>query len=241
MTQAQPGLIRSRIAEGSGAPAAGNVRCIPATVGAPLLVAFSGHWGHLAMPIFEFGRLTDHLEVSRLLVREPYRAWYHRGLPEAGPDILSLCSLLERHVRDVRPRSVIAFGVSAGGYAALLFGALLGFDEVHALAPQTTLGRWHRLRMLDRRWQRDIAQIYRTAPQNRPFRDLRRVLPRRPSATTFHVHYSRADRLDALHAERLADLPNVLLHSYPAGGHRLARWLHERGELLRLLERAVGP
>lgn len=240
MPQAPPGLIESGIEDETGRAERGaNVLCAPARPGSTLLVAFSGHWGHLAMPVFEFGRLTEHIEASRLLLREPYRAWYHRGIPEAGPDILSICSLLERHMREVRPGSVVAFGVSAGGYAALLFGALLGFDEVHALAPQTTLTRWDRLRMLDRRWRRDIAQIYRTSPQNRTFRDLRRVLPRRETGTTFHVHYCRANRLDSLHAERLGDLPGVVLHSYPAGGHRLARWLHERGDLLRILERAV--
>jgi hypothetical protein len=214
-----------------------NVLCV-AEPGEVLLVAFSGHWGRLAVPVFEFGRSIAGLPTGRLLLREPNNVWYHRGLPEAGSDIAAVRDLLERKIAALRPRAIVGLGASAGGYAALLFGALLGFDEVHAFTPQTTLQRWHRLRMRDFRWRKDFRRLYASGGTRELF-DLRRVLSAGESRTTFNVHYCRHERTDVLHAERLGDIPNVVLHSYGAGGHRLANWLYKRGDLLRLLENAV--
>jgi hypothetical protein len=203
-----------------------------------LLVAFSGHWGQLAVPVFEFASAIAGLPAGRLLLREPHHAWYHRGLPEAGPDIDAVHGLLARHIEAVQPRAIVTLGASAGGYAALLFGALLGADEVHAFAPQTTLRRWQRLWMRDRRWPKDFRRLY-AGGGTRALFDLRDVLASADARTTFHVHYCRHERLDVLHAERLGDLPNVVLHSYSGGAHKLANWLYKRGDLLRILEHAV--
>jgi len=211
---------------------------VEAAPGDVLLVAFSGHWGQLAVPVFEFASALAKLPAGRLLLREPNHAWYHRGLPEAGPDIGSVRRLLERHIQELQPRAVVGLGASAGGYAALLFGAILCFDEVHAFAPQTTLGRWHRLRMRDFRWRKDFRRLYANGC-TRELLDLRAVLQPREDRTTFHIHYCRHERLDVLHAERLSRLPNVVLHSYGGGAHRLANWLYRRGDLLRILDQAV--
>ena len=92
--------------------------------------------------------------------------------------------------------------------------------------------------MRDLRWPKDSRRLYASGGPRELF-DLRRILDSAAARTACHVHYSREERLDRRHAERLAGLPGVVLHSYGGGGHHLARWLHERGDLLRLIEHAV--
>jgi hypothetical protein len=220
-----------------GAAPEGHVLVEPGP-GEVLLVALSGHFGQLAGPVFEFARALATLPAGRLVLREALDTWYHRGIPGVGPDIGAVRALVERHVATTRPRAVVGVGASAGGYAALLFGALLGFDEVHAFSPQTTLDRWQRLRMRDLRWPKDSRRLSASGAP-RELLDLRPILASAAPRTAFHVHYCRQERLDRRHAERLAGLPRIALHAYDGGGHHLARWLHERGDLLRVIEQAV--
>ena len=58
-------------------------------------------------------------------------------------------------------RRVVTAGLSAGGYAALLFGALLGVDTALAFAPQTVVDPHVLAEMGDERWTEPLFALER--------------------------------------------------------------------------------
>jgi hypothetical protein len=204
-----------------------------------LLIAFGGLFGSVAVPVYEFAKFASALSAKGMFLRDPHRAWYFRGLPEAGEDLLSVEKILAEHLERLQPRRVVAVGASAGGFAALHFGARLGFDEVHAFSPQTTVAKWQRFRLGDRRWKKDIRNIHTAPAENRIFEDLVPTLAGRRPGSTFHVHYCHKEDLDVAHAMRIASCEDVFLHSYAEGDHKVIRWLKKRGDLSRILEASL--
>jgi pimeloyl-ACP methyl ester carboxylesterase len=206
-----------------------------------LLIAFGGMRGQLGMPPFEFFKATGGIPVKRLFVRDLRQAWYHRGIPGHGSGIeevaASLRELLDRHEVD---RLVVA-GNSAGGYAALLFGTLLGADTVLGFAPQTVIELDALAEMDDHRWDDQIRELLVDGGLDPRFTDLRRALPDvRRGETRYELYFDDTFETDRLQAERLAELDGVELHRMQGGAHSIARDMRESGELERVLQRALG-
>ena len=204
-----------------------------------LLIAFGGLFGSVAVPVYEFAKFAAGFDAKGMFLRDPHRAWYFCGLPEAGDDLASVERVLGEHLERLAPSRVVAVGASAGGFAAMHFGARLGFHEVHAFSPQTTVSRWHRFRLGDKRWKKDIANIHASPAQNRPFEDLLPTLEARRPGCTFHVHFCHQEKLDVAHANRVAHIDDVFLHSYAEGEHKVIRWLKQRGDLEKILRAAL--
>ena len=211
--------------------------------GGPLLVAFGGWGGAMAMPPFEFFRVTSSLSVNRLFVRDLQQCWYHRGVPELGRDIDEVAASIGAMIERERPSRVVVTGNSIGGYAALLFGCLLGADTVIAFSPRTYMGRVRRVAHLEVRGIVRHWRVYGRGVGDRRYFDLRRVIAARPPASEidFHVHVSSTERVDMAHARHLAGLSNVRTHAYGFGGHALVRSLRDRGLLEPILRDALFP
>jgi pimeloyl-ACP methyl ester carboxylesterase len=142
-----------------------------------------------------------------------------------------------RLTQDVEAKvdKVLMVGNSMGGYAALLFGNLLGATEVLAFSPQTFLSRRRRIVHRDRRWSRQMAAVH-SAPLIEPaFLDLGPLFRHYSGSTVFHVHYGTKSRHDQAHARQLRHCPSVALHAYPYEGHELVKSLRESGELEAIL------
>lgn len=205
-----------------------------------LLLAFGGIAGRIGIPPFEFFSLSGGMPVKRLFVRDLRQAWYHRGIPRHGGTVPavaeSLRGILARHEVD---RLVVA-GNSAGGYAALMFGALLGAEEVLCFAPQTVIDLDILAAMGDHRWDDRLLAHAAAGALDERFTDLRRVLPAAAhTGTTYRVYFDTSLHADRLHAERLAGLEGVRLYRFGHGSHGIARALRETGALQRVLRRAL--
>ena len=166
---------------------------------------------------------------------DPFRCWYHCGVQSEHSDIHSLFDFLKDSTRATTPKKVVTIGASSGGYAAILFGYLLRVNEIHAIVPQTTLKRTHRLRILDSRWKSDIVRLHKTVHRNNDNLDLKQVLRRGFASAPIHLYYGRHNRLDRIHARRLESFSNTVLHSYPHDTHLLARWMKREGYLQQIL------
>jgi acetyl esterase/lipase len=166
--------------------------------------------------------------VKTVFVRDHAGAWYHRGVRGVGPDIASVAE----HLRTLTAGQgeIVMVGNSAGGYGALLFGALLGC-EVHAFAPQTFIDPALRKAHDDRRWENSVRAL--GDHMDTGYSDLRGVVA--ASNGRFHVYYPSSDRIDAIHAERLRGLPQVTLHATHYGAHGLVRALRSSGWLERFV------
>lgn len=199
------------------------------------LVAFGGIKGGLGVAPYEFFRVTEGVAARRMFVRDLDQAWYLRGIHGLGTDVTSAARALGDEVARGVPRRVVTVGNSAGGFGAILFGTLMGVDEIHAFSPQTAIDRRHRIAWLDVRWARQMWTVRRTGRLDPGFLDLRVLLERTAGHPPIHVHYCGTHGRDARHAEHLGDLDGVTPHRYPGGGHRLVADLRDRGELTSIL------
>src|ERR1043166_3150830 len=77
-----------------------------------LLLAFGGMDRRLGIPPFEFMRLTGRTPVKKLFVRDPRRAWYHRGLPGYSSTLEETVEVLRQ--KTGRPERLVVTGSSAG-------------------------------------------------------------------------------------------------------------------------------
>jgi hypothetical protein len=207
-----------------------------------LAIAFGGMLMRVdGMPPFEFLRvLSDAAPTKRLFLRDHSQAYYHRGVRGLGEDIAGVETGLREVVAETQPSRVVMMGGSGGGYAALLFGRLLGVDEVHAFAPTTFLRADLRARCGDDRFQERWNALMASGCYQPRYGDLRELFQETPDCgTRFVVHYPADYDVDVFHAEWIAPEPGVVLRPHDATDHRVVRHLREAGELQQLLRNAL--
>jgi hypothetical protein len=199
-----------------------------------LVIAFGGLRGAIGMPPFEFLRSLDDLRLNRVFLRDPEQAWYHRGVEGVGPDIDSVAARLREVAAEME--AVFTIGNSAGGFGALLFGALLSC-EVHAFSPQTYIDPDLREANDDTRWEKLVRRLGDDMEPR--YANLRPVIA--ASEAKCHVYYPTQIRLDVVHAEHLGTLPQVTLHPIDSDDHTVIRELRDSGWLAGLLRRIADP
>src|SRR4029453_3878336 len=112
------------------------------------------------------------------------------------------------------------------GYAAILFGHLLGADSVHAFAPQTCLQpdyvkRHRRLHKTEKRAAHERPWASRHAEWD--WFDLNDVLAEHNGRTTYFVHHCADSEPDRHAAEWIAGGKGVKGHGYPWARKSLPR------------------
>jgi pimeloyl-ACP methyl ester carboxylesterase len=206
-----------------------------------LLLAFGGMKGKLDIPPFEFFGLTGEMPIKRLFVRDLEQAWYHRGVRRHGSTIPEVAEHLDRIIARQQIERLVVVGTSAGGYAALIFGSLLGADRVLCWGPQTTLDLEVLGQMDDHRWDDKIAPLMSDRHLDEDWIDLRRALPgARIAQTRYELFFDDSYLLDRLHVERLSDVDGVQLRPVAGGEHEVARQMRKTGELELVLRSALG-
>jgi hypothetical protein len=196
-----------------------------------LIIAFGGLAGVIGeIPPFEFMRILAPVDAKTAFLRDEARSWYHRGVDEVGDDIDAVAEHLRSLAAQVE--RVVTIGVSAGGYAALLFAALISC-EAHAFSPQTFIDPELRRIHGDERWSGWIAEL--DGDLDPRYADLAPVIA--GSESECHVYYGTGHALDVIHAEHVGDLPQVTLHPFEGGEHNLVKGLRDSGWLQPFLER----
>lgn len=196
-----------------------------------LYIFFGGLASGIAMPPFEFFNASRIFDANKIFLRDARMRWYQTGLPGSTRDIPSTVRFLAREIENIAPQRTVFVGNSMGGFAAILFSALLGIGEVVAFAPQTFVSPVLRFRHCDHRWRRPIATMW-LASLFKPHQwDLRPVLKRLSKTPRISIHVSPADRLDRVHAAHVEGLPSVKVHEHEDGGHGVVKVLRDRGEL----------
>jgi hypothetical protein len=198
-----------------------------------MIVTFAAFPGRLTVKPFAFLGLFAEFDLKVAFVRDHDAVWYHRGVAGVGDSIDAVAD----HLRGLAENAdeVVMLGPSAGGYAALLFGALLSC-EAHAFSPQTFIDPELRRIHNDVRFQREFESL--GEDMNMAYADLKPHIAR--SGAPAHIYYGNRCRPDVLHAERLADLDNVTLHSFEWGNHMLVRHLRDSGWINPFLVELAG-
>jgi pimeloyl-ACP methyl ester carboxylesterase len=205
-----------------------------------LLIAFGGLRGRMGVLPFEFFRATGGIPVKRLFVRDLRQAWYHRGMPEHGTTLTDVARALEDVLARQHVERLVVAGNSAGGYAALVFGTLLGADAALCFAPQTTLDLDELAAMGDDRWDEYLRPLAAANALDPSWVDLARALPpARRADTRYRVFFDDSLPVDRAHAERLRGLEGARLYRFGHGRHHLVTSMRDSGVLQRLLQREL--
>ena len=94
------------------------------------------------VPPFEFLSTLNHWfpQYDKTFFVDIQQCWYHKGLDGLSTNIEETKTYLETLFQ--KYQKVVIMGISAGGYAAILFGSLLKVAHVIAFVPQTILRRF---------------------------------------------------------------------------------------------------
>src|SRR3954454_10275873 len=93
-----------------------------------MLLTFAPFAPQPRIPGFLLFQSTMGLPVKRLFVRDPLSIWYQRGVPGFGDTIDEVAESLRAYIEHSEVERLVVIGPSAGGYAALLIGTMLGAD-----------------------------------------------------------------------------------------------------------------
>jgi len=201
-----------------------------------LVISFAVFPSADGKPRFDFVRATSTLNAKRVFVRDAHQMWYQKGTPSLGNSVEEVVASLRRIIEEQKVKRLVAIGNSGGGFAAILFGVMLGVNEIHAFNPPTRL-----VIPDDTSFPENLLALQKEFGPGKPFMDLRVVLGEYLKPTThITMHYSRGDKTDRRHALYLASFPNVRIIQYPVVVHSLARFCNERGFLAPLLAAVVN-
>lgn len=202
---------------------------------ADVTLAFGGVGQRLMLPPAEFLRtLIASGKTDVIFYKDFSQCWYQRGLLGISEDVPSTVEYIRRTLAERGYGRAYCLGTSAGGFAAILFGALLGATRILAFAPQTELTKqvFNRFRGVDSR--------FTEIPTDGSYLDLVKVLERTRYAGQIDIYYSAGHAVDRKAAERLARFPCVKLHPIMARQHNVAAHLRETGQLAAALDSLVS-
>lgn len=178
---------------------------------------------------FEFVKVSNELQAKKMFIRDLHSAWYNKGLPGIAKNIDEIAAYIQNQIESQNARKVILFGVSAGGYVALLIGWLLEVSQAHAFNPQTIIPNG----------PSEEVSLRNIDPK---YFNLQNVFMSKPSIKTeLNIYFDNLYERDTNHARRLSCFENVKLRGYPAGvGHRIAGWLNSNGALKDIITNAIN-
>jgi len=190
---------------------------------ARVVLAFGGMASHLQMPPAEFGRTFAERRSDVIFFKDFQQCWYQQGLLGLTTDVPSTAQYIRDTVAAHGWQQVTTVGTSAGGYAAILFGALIGAARIVAFSPQTLVGpqAFRRFASTDSR-KGDIDLKGR-------YLDLAKVLEETGFAGMIDIYFGLQNKMDVLAAEWLQRFPNVKLHGVATATHNSAQKLREEG------------
>jgi hypothetical protein len=191
-------------------------------------VSFAGLLTNFGMPQAEFHGTLKDTGQSLVFVKDFEQMWYQRGLLGLCETRRGLADVLRPILADL-PRPWTFIGSSAGAYAALFIGALMGAERIVAFAPQTLVDFEAFTKYTDTRPK--LAGYDVDDPEN----NLRNVLEATPLTGQAHVHFGTQNEFDSAQAARIAGLPGVNLVQHDTTNHSIARMLRNKGELLSAL------
>jgi pimeloyl-ACP methyl ester carboxylesterase len=219
--------------------------------GHPLIISFAFRESSFLQRFDFFGRCKKleknfNVHFNRILLRDVFNSWYHRGVPGLGHDVEAVTVSLRALIDAIQPSKVIAIGQSMGGYAAIMYGMLLGADRIVAFGPLSHLNPDEAIRFGDN----DFLPVMQSLQVDRPrsvCTDLvrlgREVDYQGGLYIIFGTHLEHNDGMsctfDAIHALRLAQLPNTFLEPYPESDHPVVQWLVDNEKMDDLLARLL--
>lgn len=206
-----------------------------------LVVTFAGMGWKDSIPTFVFHNfLQCYTNVDKLFLRDISCRYYIAGLKNSTNTFEETIALYRRLINRQKYKKIVAFGCSAGGYAAILYGQILGFDKVIAFSPQTVLSSLKEDLMGDIYNAPKTCKWLRTHSDDGHFQQALNLNNFRPFAVPIDIHYSvhankGADKKHALFLES----GNCRLFEHEGNTHMVALKLRDEGKLKEIMENAI--
>lgn len=227
--------------------------------GQPLVISFAFvDWEK--RPQFDFFGRTKKLEIThqrpfnKLFLRDRCNNWYQRGVPGLGSSVDSTINALTSLIELCQPSKIITIGQSMGGYGAILYGTLLGVNQIVAFGPLSTIEVETLSSINDRRYISQFQRLYRPLPDT-PYFDLLPVLaqsfqtPTPPQLDIYQGSFpsdlagydmnAGSVHADSFHALRLSFYPYCRVHRFPTTHHLIVPFLVENHKMDALLAHYV--
>ncbi|MFT4241156.1 MAG: hypothetical protein QM569_02625 [Acidovorax sp.] len=154
---------------------------------------------------FDFWRSGSAQNSSVLFFNNGLNEWYQNGVPGVGESIPALARYIEKTAERLGATSILLSGVSMGGYAAVLFGALLHADVV-AFGYDSKLRLPH-----SRSAKRMPKEVAMTVPDLKP-------IVKSSGARILHFA-GELDGMDMMAAHHMYDLENIQTYTLRGVGH----------------------
>lgn len=205
--------------------------------GSELYIFFGGINGRIGMPVFEFYNASGIIDQHKMFFRDLNQAWYQCGLEGVGSNVAQIAMYIEQRIEEINPTSVTFIGNSMGGFAAIMFHALINKGKAIAFSPQTFIDPLRKVYYRDLRWRRQLLPMYlhRFYRFQENIWDLKSLLKRSPGALDIRIFVSVNDSLDMLHASRLQDVLGVDVQVLNKGQHNVVAVLRDEGRLVDIL------
>jgi len=176
-----------------------------------LVVGFAGNFMRLMIPTYRILNSLDPEKIDLLLLSDPSRTGFMRGLEGIGDTLEAVERFLNSFVSDHGYGDVVVLGTSGGGMPA-----------IHAA--------------IANRWRRVVAVGSATPARHLDIAaELRTIAPRHdPAATEIVVAFSSGNSRDSDSASQLKGIfPGALLRPDSRfGSHNLLHELHQKGQLV---------
>lgn len=193
-----------------------------------LVIGLGGGLGRVGMPMEDFAEVLLSINSKRVFMRDLLQMYYLFGVPGIGDNIEQIAGWFRNLIKQEKITHVTTFGNCMGGHIAILLGVLLDADVVHAFYPKSTI-KWHH-----RLYYRDFPPGY--LPKNMVFRtnfarfgnwkylDLKEILRKHSEFKgVINIYAKMSKPLTMLHANRLAEFPQVRVHTQESNKAEILR------------------
>jgi predicted esterase YcpF (UPF0227 family) len=195
-----------------------------------LIVSFGGSgYDQNGEAQYSLLKFLEKEKISTIFLRDQANCWYFAGVRGLSKDVQSTVSGLNNLISNIRHKKTIFIGVSAGGFAALLYGILCNADLVTAINPQTLLqknvqcfahGNLYKLK-----WCNQEDMIYRNIKNINSF-----------NKTKIEIYYGKDDPIDVFHSGRMENFYNTTLYAVEGTHSTTAVEIRDNGMLKYILD-----
>lgn len=195
-----------------------------------LLVCFSGRRAGFVDPFhFSFYRDAKDVPANMLFLRDNTGSWYHRGFPGLSGSLRETAEVLGEFVKLRGIHRTTVVGVSAGTFAAMIIGTLMGARRVYCLGCISTIHPDQRINpevgQLGPKMRAGLEEIWNHPKAETDLFDVRGVLEQAGrAAPSVRIHHDPDHQKDSWHAQRLGGLPTVTLVPRPGFEHDIRRF-----------------
>lgn len=207
-----------------------------------LFVTFAGMGWKDAIPTFIFYNfLKSYTTIDKLFLRDIKCRYYIDGIKNSTSTFKETINLYTELIHRKKHKRIIALGCSSGGYAAILYGHILGFDKVIAFGPQTVLTSIKEDLIGDIYNAPKTCKLLRTLhTEDNDYQTALDLNNYRPFKSSIDIYYSVNGNkgTDKKHAIYLQSAMCTTIE-YPENNHMIALVLRDQGKLKSIIDKAI--